>query len=161
MGTLAASASERPPHLARFTPDWVSPALTLNEVAKLQHRTKSPAKVAAEAGVCSGDVGLPPIFAQRGQRMLEARVAREQFMEGLKHTYVAERRRRMGDRLAQTRARREILQATSGQAVLSSTAPASLQLLGPDLFASGALAAGPGGPGGLRTVVAHATAGGW
>lgn len=64
--------------------------MPLNETARLK-RVTAP-HPGRSKGVYDAFDSLPPVFKQRGEDMMAARVAREQAIEALRLVYVAERR---------------------------------------------------------------------
>ncbi|MEW5312612.1 MAG: hypothetical protein WDW38_004235 [Sanguina aurantia] len=80
---LTLSKEGQPLHLMSFSPSWVgSPGLALNEESRLRpsrQPTRSPDH-------------LPPIYQQRAESWINARVVREQAVESLRLQYQAERR---------------------------------------------------------------------
>ncbi len=110
----ALDTSDRPIHLKPYSPDWIGhPHAPLSELSLQKARWPNRA---LESGIYSGtDMGLPPVFRERAERMVEARVMREQAMEALRLMYVAERRQQQRSKVVQQTAKRQDLQLASGQ----------------------------------------------
>ncbi|GLC44073.1 hypothetical protein PLESTB_000932300 [Pleodorina starrii] len=105
--------ADRPLHLRDFSCDWVGRVgLTLSETGKLRQRQQDP-WLAAGLYHSQND----PVFEQRGNDMLTARLVREQHLEALELHYQAERRQQQREATRQAAARRQELELQSGQTV--------------------------------------------